>query len=114
MNIDLINLFLKVAEILILLLAIVFTLGIIWRVEKKLDISYKLFFLGICFLLVAEMADLFYLKEDLIKEFILSFLKLISVVFFLLGVLEMRRAIRSIDGELPDNESNEKTDPPIN
>ncbi len=96
------KIFLSVNAITIisLLLAIIFTAGIVWRVEKKLDISYKFFLTAIILLLAAEILDLYYGIDNQIKiALIVKSLRMFFALFFLTGVLFMRNIVREMDGE---------------
>ena len=78
-------------------LAILFTLGIIWRVEMKLDLAYKVFFVALIFLFSSKVIDFF-----AITKFWLSVAQTVDFLFsiFLLGgIWMMRDLFRQIDGE---------------
>ncbi len=82
-----------------LLLSIIYAIGVIWRVEQELDISYKLFLMAIVFLAIAEAIFIFGgLPEG---RFALYFTgsKVIFSVVFLAGMYTMRDLVRKIDGE---------------
>ncbi|MDR3559066.1 MAG: hypothetical protein P4L62_02910 [Candidatus Pacebacteria bacterium] len=86
--------------IIALLLAIIFTAGVVWRVEKKLDISYKFFLTAIILLLAAEILDLYYSIDNQIRiALMVKSLRMLFAVFFLVGVLFMRNIVRDLDGE---------------
>lgn len=81
-------------------MALIFTAGIVWRVEKELDVSYKFFLLAVVLLLFAEIADLYYAIDA--AETVALLVKVARVsfaVFFLIGILFMRDIIRKLDGE---------------
>ena len=78
------------------LLCVVYTFGVVWRVEKKLDLSYKLFLAAIISFTLAEFVLLFDFKLALIINILL---RVAFVVFFLSGILEMRNMLRRMDGE---------------
>ena len=83
-----------------LLLALVFTAGIVWRVEKELDASYKFFLLAVFLLLFAEIADLYYAIDAAEKVALMVKLARVSfAVCFLVGILLMRDIVRKLDGE---------------
>lgn len=89
------------------LVSIVYTLGIVWRAEKKLDISYKLFLLAISFFMLSELAAFIpkvICQQYKILLFIPDFLKILFSIFFLAGVLTIRSAIRKMDGEETEKE----------
>ena len=78
-------------------LSLVFTLGIIWRVEKKLDLAYKIFFTALVFLLISKIADLF--VDNQIILIINQISNFLFALLLLAGVWEMRNLFRDIDGE---------------
>lgn len=82
------------------LLSIVYTFGVVWRVEKKLDTSYKFLLAAIITFASSEVLSLFgFQKEE--WEIILSLaLKALFVILFLMGILETRTMIRKMDGEM--------------
>lgn len=98
---DYIN-FEAVVKIIVLassLLAIVFGFGVVWRVERKLDISFKLFLLAIILFLVSEAAGFFYFSRDNFLIYIAPVSKILFALFFLAGMVTMRNMVRRIDGE---------------
>lgn len=80
-----------------LALSLVFTLGIIWRAELKLDIAYKIFFIALVFLFLAKTTDLF-LQNNILKVISQSS-SFLFALFLLMGVWMMRNLFRNIDGE---------------
>ena len=81
------------------LLSIVFAFGVVWRVEKKLDTSYKLLLLAITSFAVSEILGFFDVgAENNVKFWVVS-AKVLFALFFLLGILTARRMIREVDGE---------------
>jgi len=83
-----------------LLLAIIFTAGIVWRTEKELDASYKFFLAGIVLLLIAEVADLYYaIDKQIVIALSIKVLRALFAVCFLIGTLLMRDIVRKLDGE---------------
>lgn len=99
MNIQLILLFLNSATIAILMLSIIFTLGVVWRVEKELDISYKFFLAAIIFLFSSEVINLFAWDNVFFSTIASKTLLALFALCFLIGVLFMRDIARKIDGE---------------
>ena len=87
----------QILSLAMLALSLVLTLGIIWRVEMKLDVAYKIFFTSLVFLFLSKIADLF-VKNDTwvvvsqLGNFLFSLL-------LLTGVWMMRNLFRNIDGE---------------
>jgi hypothetical protein len=78
-------------------LAIVFTLGIIWRVEMKLDWAYKVFFVSLVFLFLGKVIDFF----TTAKAWMIAgqAVDLLFSIFLLSGIWMMRDLFRQIDGE---------------
>ena len=83
-----------------LFLSLVFTAGIVWRVERKLDVSYKLFLVALALLLLAESLGSFYAESGIFMV-VSSILKAFFGFLLLLGVWTMRDIVRDLDGEKP-------------
>lgn len=81
------------------LLSVIFTFGVVWRVEKELDISYKLFLGAIIVFTLGELVNFFEPGNGLLITGVNAFSKIIFVSFFLGGILTMRDLIRKMDGE---------------
>lgn len=81
-----------------LFVALVFTAGIVWRVEKRLDLSYKLFLVALSLLLFGEISGKFFMESAALAA-ALSGVKALSAFLLLLGMWEMRRIVRELDGE---------------
>lgn len=88
---------LQIISLILLAFSLVFTLGIIWRVEMKLDSAYKVFFVALVFIFLATVLDVF-IKNDF---FIIvdKVLNLLFAIFLLVGIWMMRDLMRNIDGE---------------
>jgi hypothetical protein len=82
-----------------LLLSIIYTAGVVWRVEKELDISYKFFLTAIIFLLSAEILNLYPSGDATAPILVVKILRMLFTLCFLSGVLLMRDIVRKIDGE---------------
>ncbi|HWQ60493.1 MAG TPA: hypothetical protein VN420_05125 [Candidatus Fimivivens sp.] len=96
----LISLLVNSVLIVSLLLSIVFTAGVVWRVEMRLDVSYKWFLSGIVCLLLAEIANFWYVPETReIAVLVSDALRALFSLFFLAGILSMRQIVRDMDGE---------------
>lgn len=87
----------QVLSLTMLAFSLIFTLGIIWRVEMKLDIAYKIFFVALVFLFVSKGAELFIQNDSLAIVSQLS--NFLFSLFLLEGVWMMRNLFRNIDGE---------------
>ena len=96
MNIDLV-LLARLFIILCALYSIIYTLGVIWRVEKKLDTSYK-FFLGA--IISFTLSEIIFLSRFEWVQVFSIFMKVAFIIFFLKGILEMRDMLRRLDGEI--------------
>lgn len=81
------------------MLSVIFSLGVVWRVEKELDISFKLFSCSIIAFLLGELIDFFKIDTQLPADLVSTTLKLLFAIFFLMGILAMRDLIRKMDGE---------------
>ncbi len=86
--------------IVTLLLALVFTLGVIWRTEKKLDTTYKLLFVAVLSFLGAKVLGLGYFGLEVYQGLLVSVLEWVAVFFLLLSILEMRDIVRLLDHEI--------------
>lgn len=81
------------------LLSIVFAFGVVWRVEKKLDVSYKLLLLAITSFMISEILGYFDIGAENGVKFWAVLAKVLFALFFLLGILTARRMIQEVDGE---------------
>lgn len=86
--------------IISLFLAIIFTAGVVWRVEEKLDISYKFFLAAVTCVLAAEILDLYFaIDNQAAVALAVKILRMLFAFLFLTGVLFMRKIVRDLDGE---------------
>jgi hypothetical protein len=81
------------------LLAIVFGFGVVWRVEKKLDLSFKFFLSAIIAFFSVEISKFFYIPENGFLIYIEPAGKILFALLFLAGMATMRNMIRGVDGE---------------
>jgi len=79
--------------------AIVFSFGVVWRVEEKLDIAFKLFLGAIVAFFIGEAAGLFYISKTSVLVYAAPAAKILFALLFLAGMAQMRNMIRRIDGE---------------
>ncbi len=98
MDFTLVTLVADLATLFLLFLSLVFTAGIVWRVEKELDVSYKFFLAALVVLLLAESLGKFF-SETQVYAMISSMLKVVFGLFLLVGVWTMRDIVRKLDGE---------------
>src|SRR4030042_5473323 len=80
-------------------LALVVGFGVVWRVEKKLDVAFKLFLAAIIAFFVGEVLGIFYIPKTGLLAFVAPAAKILFALLFLAGMAEMRNMIRRIDGE---------------
>ena len=89
-----------IATIGALLLSIIYTAGVVWRVEMKLDTSYKFFLLAVIFIFLAEITDFYYsLNNIFFWSLAVKVLRMLFALSFFSGVLFMRNICRTLDGE---------------
>jgi len=86
--------------ILMALFAIIYTFGVVWRVEKKLDISFKFFLVSIISFTLSEITAIAFPAGIGLPQLLITGLKIIFIIFFLAGTLEMRSMLRRMDGEI--------------
>lgn len=98
MNMTLVTLVADLATLLLLFLSLVFTAGIVWRVERKLDVSYKFFMAALVVLLLAESLGKFFSETELYVT-VSSVLKVFFGMLLLAGIWTMRDIVRDLDGE---------------
>ncbi|OGI15047.1 MAG: hypothetical protein A3E38_03235 [Candidatus Moranbacteria bacterium RIFCSPHIGHO2_12_FULL_54_9] len=82
----------------ILLLVLVFSVGIVWRVEKELDLSYKFFVMAAGCLVLAELIG-FSAYPGFDAATWGAGLRMGGAVFLLVSVILMRDLLRKLDGE---------------
>lgn len=96
--------------LLISLLAIVLTFGVVWRVERRLDTSYKFILVAIIFFTGGIVFDLFRLFNLPLNIQGLNFIiKFLVIFFYTLGIYKMRSLIKEINEEVLKKESNAKS-----
>jgi len=90
---------LNIVGIVLTLFSIVYAAGVVWRVENKLDISYKLFLAAVVVYAISLFLEVFNVIDSDAMGLYISITKVIFIALFLGGVLMMRDLIRDIDGE---------------
>ena len=98
MNIKIIFLGMDSIAIAIFMLILVFSVGIVWRVEKELDLSYKFFVAAAVCLISAEILG-FYVSQAIDVTLWSKGLRVGGATFLLISVLLMRDLVRKLDGE---------------
>lgn len=100
MNAELFSLILSFLTIASFVLSLVFVIGIVWRVELELDLSFKFFSLGIAALLAIGVLELLpFSRLEVWWQWLLPLSKLFASLSLLLGLYFMRDLIRRLDGE---------------
>ncbi|MFZ3032373.1 MAG: hypothetical protein WA082_05080 [Candidatus Moraniibacteriota bacterium] len=96
---DMLFLGMDVMTIILFLLILLFSVGIVWRVEKELDWSYKFFVVAAASVLLADVIGLYVTSGEFSMVLLGRGLRLIGAVAFLVSVLLMRDIVRKLDHE---------------
>lgn len=105
MNLDFPLLILSLLSLGSLILSFVFVVGIVWRVELELDLSFKFLAAAVFLLLLVEGIPFFPFQHTSVWWlFVLPGLKLIASLNLLFSLFFMRDLIRRLDGEKPGSE----------
>ncbi len=100
MNGDMTLLALSAFTVVFLLVTLVYTVGIVWRVEMELDVSYKFLAFAVLFLTIAEIAGVLpEVRENAEWTLYLYGTKLLTAISLFLGMYFMRDLVRRLDGE---------------
>jgi hypothetical protein len=99
MNTDIV-LFARLIIIFGSLFSIIYIFGVVWRVEKMLDTSFKLILGSMIFFTLSEFISLLNFTKNNWTELAGIILKALFIILFLAGILEMRRMLRKMDGEI--------------
>ena len=99
MILDTMFLGIDVLTIGIFLLVLVFSIGIVWRVEKELDWSYKFFVVAAASVLLADVLGLSAASQGTDMVLLGKGLRLVGAVAFLVSILLMRDIVRKLDHE---------------
>lgn len=85
-----------------LVAALIYSVGIVWRVELELDRSYKFLAMAVLLFLVSEIFSHVPVSEDNFLWALASQgVRLLAAVLLFLALFSMRTLIRHIDGEIP-------------
>lgn len=98
MNVKIMLLGMDSVTIAVYLLILVFAVGIVWRVEKELDLSYKFFVVAAICLTLAEIFG-FYASQTFDVTLWSKGLRTSAAIFLLVSILLMRDLVRKMDGE---------------
>lgn len=97
---ELTELSLRLLSLLTLLAALVFVVGIVWRVEAELDTAYKWFTLAVLFLLVSELIEVLPgLHAEVWGSTAILTARFLAAATLFLGMYFMRDLVRRMDGE---------------
>lgn len=99
MNLDLILFGMDLLTVGVFLLVLVFSIGIVWRVEKELDWSYKFFVVAATSVMLADVFGLYYAHDGSVAILIGKGLRFIGALAFLVSILLMRDIVRKLDHE---------------
>lgn len=103
MSENIILLILSAFTVVILCVTFVYVVGIVWRVEMELDLSYKFLAAALFFLVLSEVFGVFPGTEEVAwRTLLLYVLKLLVAINFFIGMFYMRDLIRKLDGELEE------------
>lgn len=92
--------FLYFSILVLSFLTIAMTLGIVWRAEQLLDMSYKFLLSAAIVFTVGVILDILVLNY-IIPDFGWDYyIKALFIIFFVFSVMEMRLLLRRLDGEL--------------
>ena len=86
--------------IALLFLVLVFSVGVVWRVEKRLDLSYKFFVGAVASLIAGHIVGISFARETFAVLLASKVLFLLGAIFFLASVLLMRKIVRELDKEV--------------
>lgn len=87
-----------------LFLSTVYVVGVVWRVEGELDLSYKLLSVSVIVLLLSEMLRVFspvFFEQAVMMS---DVLRAIFGVTFLASIYFVRDVVRKEDGEIEKSE----------
>ena len=96
------------AVFLFSLLSIFLTCWVVWHVEKKLDVSYKFFALAIVVFSVSILFEIFRFYNLIAAWHWEKIFKGLFIIFFTVGVFEMRDLILGFEEKEKVKEKKEK------
>ncbi len=99
MNIDMVFFGIDSLTIMLFLLILMFSVGIVWRVEKELDWSYKFFVIAATSIMLADVFGLYAIGQGTSAILFGKGLRFIGAAAFLVSVLLMRDIVRKLDHE---------------
>ncbi|MBP7060608.1 MAG: hypothetical protein KBA91_01355 [Candidatus Moranbacteria bacterium] len=99
MTLDMAFLGMDVLTIVLFLLILIFSIGIVWRVEKELDWSYKFFVVAAASVMLADVVGLSAASQETTMILIGKSLRFVGAVSFLVSILFMRGIVQKLDHE---------------
>jgi len=99
MNTDMIFFGMDLLTVGLFLLVLVFSVGIVWRVEKELDWSYKFFVVAAASVTLADALGMYYAPYGSWSMMMSKGLRLVGALAFLASILLMRDIVRKLDHE---------------
>lgn len=102
MTTDMIFFGIDVATVGVFLLVLVFSIGIVWRVEKELDWSYKFFVIAATSVMLADVVGLYSAEVGSAMVLVGKGLRFFGATAFLVSVWLMRDIVRKLDHEKKD------------
>jgi hypothetical protein len=100
MNENIILLVLSSLSVMLLFVTFVYVIGIVWRVEMELDLSYKFLSAALLFLIASETLEMLPLTHEAVWwNIFLHTVKLLAALCLFIGMFFMRDLVRRMDGE---------------
>lgn len=96
---DMLFLGMDIMTIVLFLLVLLFSIGIVWRVEKELDWSYKFFVVAAASVLLADVIGLYAANGEFSMALLGKGLRFVGAIAFLASILLMRDIVRKLDHE---------------
>lgn len=81
------------------LIAIVFTSGVLWRVEQRLDTSFKFFLVALLVFTAGVVLDILEWYQLVPSWQWQKIIKALFIIFFTFGVFEMRKLIMGLENK---------------
>jgi len=94
--------------LLLTLVLITAIAGIVWRVEKLLDVSYKFLLAASIIFGIWILMDILVLNKAIPDIGLGIYFRALFAVLFTFAVLEMRILVRRLDGELTKKKAKKK------
>lgn len=99
MNLDMLFFGIDIATVALFLLVLVFSIGVVWRVEKELDWSYKFFVIAAASVMLADVIGLYYATPGSFVMLVGKGFRFVGALAFLASIWLMRDIVRKLDHE---------------